>query len=62
MAFSSRAFEVEVCLIEGGAMFNRFLKDAKRSSADGILKVMHNFLNFPNMYLLQNPEMNAQFS
>ena len=37
LAFSSRAFEVEVCLIEGGAMFKRFLKDAKRSSADGIL-------------------------
>ena len=49
LAFSSRAFEVEVCLIEGGAMFNRFLKDAKRSSADGILKVTHNFLNFPNI-------------
>ena len=46
LAFSSRAFEVEVCLIEGGAMFNRFLKDAKRSSADGILKVMHNLLIF----------------
>ena len=49
LAFSSRAFEVEVCLIEGGAMFKRFLKDAKRSSADGILKVTHNFLNFSNI-------------
>ena len=53
LAFSSRALDVEVCLIEGGAMFNRFFKDAKRSSADIILKVMHSFLNFPKAELLQ---------